>query len=117
MRRLATAVILVVAGLGGCAAPQGHEKMSWDAANCVRHAKEGPGGPSAMVGSNLNIMPASRRQASIAAVALMKDRVTAPSSPETIYLDCMRVRGHDVTFAPGRPLNPERIGALPRLRL
>jgi hypothetical protein len=124
MRALAGLAVLLV--LGGCAEPQGADRVAWDAANCRRHALEGPGGPSQVVGSSFgSSSPArsSRRNntAAGAASAMLSPRDRDPalqtaSAKESVYWDCMRVRGHAIT-APGRPLDPDRIGALPQILL
>jgi len=121
MRGLLLAGLLVT--LGGCAVPQGPERLAADVANCRRHAEQGPGGPSRMVSNGLGLMPASRRRATIAVTAVLTQRdrdvdreLAAFSSKEAVYWDCMRVRGYSISM-PGRPLVPERIGALPHIRL
>ena len=120
----AAACLAVLLALSGCAAPESADRVAWDAANCRRHAMEGPGGPSQQVSSSLGVSTPNRNSrrsntVALAASALLAGRdpaMLAASARESVYWDCMRVRGHSVT-APGRPLDPERIGALPRILL
>src|SRR5690349_19547133 len=96
MRRMLP-LALAAAALGGCALP--YNQVADDMAVCRRHAEQGPGGPSPMVGSGsfASFMIAHRGPA---------QRV---SVKEAVYLDCMRVRGYGMPETQ-EPVDPQRVG-------
>lgn len=117
MRALAGLAVLLA--LGGCAVPQGAERMAWDAANCRRHALEGPGGPSQQVSSSLGVSTPNRNSrrgntAAAPAGTLLASRDHDPAlqtamTMQSAYWDCMRVRGYPMP-GPGQPLSQHLLG-------
>ena len=96
MRRMLP-LVLAAAALAGCALP--YNQVADDMAVCRRHAEQGPGGPSEMVGSG------SFASLMVSHTATGK-RITLK---EAVYLDCLRVRGYGM---PGtqEPVDPQRVG-------
>jgi hypothetical protein len=100
--------ILLLAGmvLCGCSVAQSpSERLAADVAVCQRHAKEGPGGPSAMVGGRNYVSPRLNR-----AGLWEMPNTGSTVSPETVYRECLELRGHPVSSNRLVPVNPNAIG-------
>jgi hypothetical protein len=102
--RVLIPIAFATSALSACAAPQeGPDKMAATLATCWRHAVEGPGGPSSMVGGG-----------GFNSLMLNRSRLeTNADRREAIYRDCLAQRGYALEPGPLQTINPSQLGALP----
>lgn len=107
MLRASVLAILAGTALCGCAATvTPAQKLTSDLAVCRRHAIQGPGGPSSLVGDR-----------SLRNATLNRNTVSNLSSPsvteserESVYRECLETRGHSLPRGNDRPADPDTIG-------
>ena len=106
---LRASVLAVLAGTAfcGCVAPvTPAERLAADVANCRRHAIQGPGGPSSVVGDRAVRGGVLNRNNGWD----LQTPENAESQREAIYRECLENRGYALPRGGERPVDPDTIG-------
>jgi len=105
--------LILLAGLllCGCAVRTPAERMAGDIADCRRHAAEGPGGPSSVVGDTP--LAGNVRNSLARTRTGLQQSLTATgphvSQREIIYRSCLQDRGYAMPHN-DIPLDPDTVG-------